>query len=316
MFDSSWVRLSVLAFFFLPSRQVKDPLDEALAKEAAGLQGLAGVSHGDLRLKQLSARADAKEKKEALKAERKKKQEAKDKEEATAAPKKRGRPRTTIANEDKKIQEGAKKKGKTPKQDAEVLPEPEGEINKGSKKKKPVKDKEPAVDEKAEEPKENASKKRKGGEEKVSADPPTAPDKVDRKKHRRDMQAAQQVQEVDEELGKEILAIMKRDSEKQHDRPAVRDLVGLGMYQADVKLVFYWDRNAVGVQIRKVEGGMTQRFYFSARCMAVAGLLAKRMRTQLERKDREYWVSEAASIYEQVLRNSAMHAYQLLDSGK
>ena len=261
-------------------------------------------------------------------------------------PKKRGRPRKV--DEPPEVEESNPKKRKDEKQveTGRKQKEEDGDEPKakGKAKKKVLEDTEDPHEQGGEKPKaKGKAKKNKVPEdmEDPAEEPPAAvpkkkaySKKAARKKaetpeeaqeiededmpdpkarRRRIRRLTEDVQEMDESLARECQELMRDEGDNPEvDRDEIRHvLFGNFMTNPCIKVVFYWDRNAVGLKVKAEDGTFPQCFYFQVKgcpTIKVATILAKRMFDKIGMRGHEWAHTEGATAFEQVLKNSASYA--------
>ena len=271
-------------------------LGEAVDAAVKGLQvDAANPDAEDFRRKQLQVRQSEKEKTQNEKEEKKVERNAKRQAEAEAGPKKRGRPRSKpaveVPEQPEPVAEPTKPERRTPKVKTADVPEKEAKPTKETKKRK-------------------THKSNEDGEGEVAMRLRNAW----RAEHHA---VASQVKDIDKVVMNECLNLMKSRVEDTCGREAVREACGAGKWGPKYRITIYWDRSAIGIHVRTEKEKFVQIFYFGTTFVkgyiSVAALLARKMCERLIREGNRYWASEAAFVYEQILRNSAAHAATFLD---
>ena len=235
---------------------------------------------------------------------------------------------------------GSRKKAKK----AEVEKEEENAEEPSGSRKKAKKAKKAEVEENAEEPSASRKKAKKAEAEKEEENvkATVAPKVASRKKakkpavvqepepegenttsgsrtrsSKRDRPAEHEVP-TDKYVIKEVKAVLTSFEGKDPEREELREIFQWEEMN-DVSIVPYWERPAVGIKIKQPNGSWSQRFYFNGEAdntysMPVQMLLTQYMLAKLAAKDRAWWVSKDAYVYEALLRKSAKHAHMQLKS--
>ena len=292
-----------------------------------------------MRRSQLQTRQDEREEREREKESRK---NEKGRVAEAAVAKKRGRPRKVEEPPaEPQVEERSQKRRTKTKEQRNEVDDPPKEVPEVDTKQRKRKGQDGA------EPKaKGKAKKVKGQEDKneVAEEPaePVAKSKVRRKKaaptqkdteeepeepadddeevpagprvrRRRLRRLTEDVQEMDVCLSKECKELMDHEGENPEvDRDEIRYVLFANfMTNPSVRVVFYWDRNAVGLKVKAADGSFPQCFYFQVKgctTIKVATILAKRMFDKIAMRGLEWAHSEQATTFEQVLKNSAFRA--------
>ena len=331
----------------LPEDDVpEDPMhgkNDAFSKAAMLADEVAESGRGRcLRRRQLQTRQDEREERDKDKESRKSEKSSNPEK---PEPKKRGRPRKVevaadeedskkkkpkqpveAASEEPEMTRRGKPAAKKRKQDQAKVEADEGAVRgKGKSQPKAEAKKRPVKSGKMEAPREEPSEVQTKMPREANAElksvlqiPLQEEEPADPHARRRRLRRlTEDVQEMDEALSKECFELMKEDGDSPEvQKDDVRSRLFPNCLSCPlIKVVFYWDRNAVGLKV-KTDDSYPQLFYFHVKGCAtikVATILAKRMYDKLIMKGHEWAHTDQATLFEQVLKNSACHARSLDD---
>ena len=135
-----------------------------------------------------------------------------------------------------------------------------------------------------------------------------------RNRRKKFQKMVEDVQEVNESLAQELSEVISANDAAFKERERVREFFP-GNNSKSMKVVYYWDRNAVGIKVLQGDGTWPQICYFQlpdVETIQAATILAKRMWDRIILKGADWVADLPGAQFEQVLKNSGAHALRIL----
>ena len=164
-------------------------------------------------------------------------------------------------------------------------------------------------------PKAKAKAKANDNEEKEADEEKDDPEGTAKKRRKHFEKMVEDVQEVDEALAYELADVIQTNDEAFLEKERVREFFP-GNTAKHIKVVFYWDRNAVGIKVAQVPRKWPQICYFQiadVQTIQAAAIMGKRMYDRIVLKGADRAVSLQGVQYKQVLKNTAARAQKILE---